>query len=158
MIRKALKGVWQVILKALQQGMTSRGMALTLAMGVVLSIFPVYGITTLLCLLVAILFRLNIIVIQAVNYLMTPVQLVLLIPFLKSGSWLMGLNSDTLTFNGLMNRFKSDFWGVVQELGWVILGGISVWLLIAIPVFLVLFFIAYWILERWRRNKLPGTA
>jgi uncharacterized protein (DUF2062 family) len=158
MIRKALKGVWQVILKALQQGMTSRGMALTLAMGVVLSIFPVYGITTLLCLLVAILFRLNIIVIQAVNYLMTPVQLILLIPFLKSGSWLLGLNSDALTFNGLINRFKSDFGGVVQELGWVILGGISVWLLIAIPVFLILFFVAYWILERWRRNKLPGTA
>jgi hypothetical protein len=57
-----------------------------------------------------------------------------------------------------MNRFKSDFGGVVQELGWVILGGISVWLLIAIPVFLILFFVAYWILERWRRNKLPGTA
>ena len=138
--------------------MTTRGMALTLAMGVVLSIFPVYGITTLLCLLVAVIFRLNIVVIQAVNYLMTPVQLVLLIPFLKSGSWLMGFNNDSLTFNSLMNRFQSDFWGVVQELGWVILGGISIWFFISIPVFLILFTVAYWILDRWKRNKLFDTV
>ena len=64
MIRRALIRVWQVILKALKQGMTTRGMALTLAMGVVLSIFPVYGITTLLCLLVAVIFRLNIVVLE----------------------------------------------------------------------------------------------
>lgn len=52
--------ITNLLVKALSQGMTPRTLAVTCSLGVVLGIFPLFGTTTLICLGVAILFRLNI--------------------------------------------------------------------------------------------------
>lgn len=153
MIRKALNRFWQVIASALRQGATPRKLAIACAMGCVISIFPVFGTTTLLCFLVAIAFRLNIVVIQTVNYLLTPIQVVMLIPFMQGGIFLFGLSNVSLEVNDLLFRFKNDFGTVFQELGGVVLSGIAVWVLVAIPLFFMLFFIFHALLLRWMRRE-----
>ena len=77
-----------VLAQALYQGLTPRKLALTCAFGVVLGLFPVFGVTTLLCFVAAFLFRLNIPIIQLVNYLIAPLQLILIIPFIQVGIYL----------------------------------------------------------------------
>lgn len=69
----------------LTQGISPGKLALTLALGMTLSCFPVFGATTILCALVAIVFRLNLPVIEVGNYLALPLQMILLVPFLRLG-------------------------------------------------------------------------
>jgi uncharacterized protein (DUF2062 family) len=73
------------LLHLLRQGLTPEKLALSLALGAGLSCFPVFGTTTLLCTIVAVAFRLNLPAIQVGNYLALPLQLALLIPFLRLG-------------------------------------------------------------------------
>lgn len=153
MIRKALNRFWQVIASTLQLGVTPRKLAIACAMGGVISIFPVFGSTTLLCFLVAIVFRLNIVVIQTVNYLLTPLQVLLLIPFMQGGIFLFHLTPISLDVDELMLRFKNGFGALIMELGGVILGGIAVWMMVAIPLFFLLFFIFHALLLRWMRRR-----
>lgn len=158
LIRKALNRFWQVIASALRQGATPRKLAIACAMGCVISIFPVFGSTTLFCFLVAIVFRLNIVVIQAVNYLLTPLQVALLIPFMQGGISLFTLTPVLLDVNVLMLRFKNDFGALLRDLGGVMLGGIAVWMMVAIPLFFLLFFIFHYGLLRWRDHKAKESA
>jgi len=153
LIRNSLKKFWQHISKALQQGITPQKLAITCSLGAILSIFPVYGLTTLLCLAMAPIFRLNILVMLAVNYLLTPIQLLLMLPFLQGGIWLFGLNNVLLDLDELVLRFKSDFISLINDFGSIILGGIVIWAIIAIPIFMMLYYTFYWIILRLKINK-----
>jgi uncharacterized protein (DUF2062 family) len=73
------------LMHLLRQGLTPEKLALSLALGVGFSCFPVFGTTTTLCTIVALAFRLNLPAIQIGNYLALPLQLGLFIPFLRLG-------------------------------------------------------------------------
>ena len=57
-----------LVVDLLRQGMTPRKVALTLVLGLVISVFPIVGVPTLLCTVVALGLQLNLPLIQAVNY------------------------------------------------------------------------------------------
>ena len=63
------------IVELLRQGVTPEKMALSLALGVAMGVFPLLGTTTALCALVALIWRLNLPAIQIVNYLSTRCRL-----------------------------------------------------------------------------------
>ena len=73
----------------LSQGISPRRLALTLALGVAVGCIPVVGIPTLLCAALAFAFRLNFPVIQAANYAVMPLQLILIVPFVRLGRRLL---------------------------------------------------------------------
>ena len=79
----------------IRQGMTPGEIALTVGTGVGLGIFPVLGISSVFCAYVAYRFRLNHLLIQAVNYLSLPLQLLLLIPFARLGEELFRVRAAT---------------------------------------------------------------
>ena len=74
----------------LVQGLSPEKIALTLAVSLVLAAFPVIGATTILCTTAALVLKLNMPLTQAVNYFSAPIQLVLLIPFMRLGSLFFG--------------------------------------------------------------------
>ena len=76
----------EVIRSMLKEGMSTKKITLCITLGITLGIFPVVGMTTVLCTLAALVFRLNLPAIQVVNYMMYPVQLALLVPFYGAGS------------------------------------------------------------------------
>lgn len=61
-------------------------LAWSIALGLVIGINPLLGSTTLLCLGLAALFRLNIAASQLANHIVYPLEIVLAIPFLRLGS------------------------------------------------------------------------
>lgn len=158
LIRKQLHKFWQVILKALQQGMTPNKLAFTCALGAVLSVFPVYGSTTLLCLAAAALLRLNVMVILAVNYLLTPVQLLVLIPLLQGGAYVFQLNTVLLDYSEFVLRFKNDFASLISDFGFVLLAGMAFWLVIAIPLFFMLYYSVFYFLKQIRKKELEELS
>jgi hypothetical protein len=68
----------QPFIKLLCQGLSPERLALSVAVGIAVGVFPIFGTTTMLCAPVAILFRLNIPAVQLVNYLVFPLQILLL--------------------------------------------------------------------------------
>lgn len=142
----------KVVAQALYQGLTPRKLALTCAFGVVLGIFPVFGLTTLLCFGAAFLFRLNIPIIQVVNYVFAPLQLILIIPFIKLGTYIFRLNPFPYSSDQLLVMFKDDLWVLVKEAGLALAIGIGIWMVLAVPLFLILFYTSFWLANQWKRN------
>lgn len=75
------------------QSASPKHAALSVAIGFYAGIFPVFGLTTALCILLTILFRANHLISVAVNLLVAPLQMLLIVPFIKTGLAL--LNPDT---------------------------------------------------------------
>ena len=65
----------------LKQGITPRKLALTVALGFVIGLFPSLGITSILCILLALILRLNVPAILLINFFAYPLQLIFFIPF-----------------------------------------------------------------------------
>jgi len=72
----------------LRKGISPRRLALTLALGFAIGCIPVVGVPTVLCAALALALRLNLPAIQAANYAAMPLQLLLIVPFVRMGGWL----------------------------------------------------------------------
>lgn len=125
----------------LLQGITPRQLALSLAVGAAVGTFPVLGTTTLLCLAIALVLRLNVVAIQLVNWVVYPVQILLLIPFYRMGSLLFATQHPTFSASQLLSRFQDDLGGALRDYGDATLHAAAAWSLTAVPVALVLFVI-----------------
>ena len=76
------------MLRMLRRGASPRRLAWSLAVGIIIGINPIIGSSTLAALAVAHLFKLNHTAAQIGVQGAYPVQLLLLLPFLRAGSWL----------------------------------------------------------------------
>jgi uncharacterized protein (DUF2062 family) len=74
------------ILALLRMGATPRRLAWSIAVGLLIGLNPVIGTTTLMCLALAGCFRLNVVASQIANHAMFPLELVLVVPFIRLGS------------------------------------------------------------------------
>jgi len=123
------------VMAQLRQGITPEQVALTIALGGVLGVFPVLGATTALCALAGVWLRLNQPLIQLVNYVVYPAQLALLIPFYRAGEWLFeSAPVPLIDVPELVARFGADPGRFVMDYGRVGLYGIVVWALLAPPL------------------------
>ena len=129
------------IVTQLTQGVTPEKIAFTIALGIALGVFPILGSTTLLCAFAGILVRLNQPIIQSVNYLVYPLQLVLLIPFYRVGEHLLGRAPVPLSVTLLIDRFQADTFQFLKDFGMIGVGGILVWLIIAPVAVAAIYFI-----------------
>src|SRR5271157_6385026 len=69
----------------LSQGISPQRLALTLALGFAIGCIPMLGVATALCILVSFALRLNFPAIQAANWLAMPLQMLLIVPFMRLG-------------------------------------------------------------------------
>jgi len=129
------------IAKLLRRGISPERLALGMAVGLVLGIFPVIGSTTLLCIFAAFLLKLNLPAIQLVNYLAYPLQILLLIPFFHFGAWLFGMEPLPLSGSQLISMFKTDLWGTILNLWDTTMRAIVAWCLISLPATASLYYI-----------------
>jgi uncharacterized protein (DUF2062 family) len=115
----------------LSQGISPRRLALTLALGFAIGCIPVIGIPTVLCATVALALRLNLPVIQAANYAAMPLQLALIVPFMRLGRWLVTTESSRLVYpRAFFTLSASD---IASHMGRMAGQALLAWLLVAIP-------------------------
>ena len=114
-------------LDLLRQGITPEKLALTIALGVVLGVTPVLGSTTILCAAAALALRLNLPAIQLVNGLTYPLQIAMIVPFLKAGAWVFGDQATKLSIGELLTLVRTDLWRTVASLWTATLHALAVW-------------------------------
>jgi uncharacterized protein (DUF2062 family) len=122
------------LLALLRQGVTPRELALCLALGTTIGLIPVLGVSTVLCALVALALRLNMPAIQLVNYLLTPLQLILIIPLLRFGEYLAGAPPFPVTLQSGLALLSQGVIDALRILATAIAHATLGWLAVA-PLF-----------------------
>ncbi|MDO8952173.1 MAG: DUF2062 domain-containing protein [Draconibacterium sp.] len=114
---------------------TRQKRALSLTLGFYLGIFPVFGTTTLLTFSVSMFLRLNHFLAQGMNLLATPLQLVMIYPFLKSGRLIFFNEKQVFPNVSVQSLFSIESWISLCYLLESVTGGIIVWAFTAIITF-----------------------
>lgn len=130
----------------LLQGVSPERLALTLALGCAIGCIPVVGVPTLLCAALALALKLNLPAIQAANYLVMPLQLVLIVPFVRLGGWLIASpDKQTVAAGALLHTSPLR---LLRDLGSMAGRALLAWVVIAVPVVLLLTFTLTLVLRR----------
>src|ERR1700689_5282532 len=111
--RSAIGHAWHhrvrgVILTQLRQGITAEKISLTLAIGLVLGLFPIFGTTSALCVLAGLWLKLNQAMIQLVNWFAAPLQLPGIYLFVRIGEWLTHSAPVQFSIPGLVQQFRAS--------------------------------------------------
>jgi uncharacterized protein (DUF2062 family) len=127
------------ILGLLKQGISPEKIAMSMSCGIVMGLFPIVGITSLLCIVTAFFFNLNQAMTQLFNWLAYPLQIVLIIPFFRFGSFLFHTEPITVTVHHVIDSYRADFWGTIHLLEEITLHAAVAWLIICIPLGIILY-------------------
>jgi uncharacterized protein (DUF2062 family) len=141
-----IASVKQSVADWLRQGISPRRLALTLALGFAIGCFPVVGIPTALCALLALALRLNLPAIQAANYLVMPLQLVLIVPFVRLGGWLLASGPNQVTkAGGLLHASPMN---LLLGFGGLAGHAMLAWLVLAVPAVVLMTLTLTMLLQR----------
>jgi uncharacterized protein (DUF2062 family) len=143
-----LTRILRPLLSLLSQGLTRQKLAWSLALGFACSVHPMVGATTLLCLVVGRVFRLNHLVMQMVNYFAYPIQVILIIPHLRIGEYLVHAKPLRMPLNEIMHFVTTDPRHAIAVLSISLLHATLGWLVMAIVFVPILYFAFYNILKR----------
>jgi uncharacterized protein (DUF2062 family) len=142
----------QPFIELLKQGMSPEKIALTVALGISIGVIPMIGSTTMLCTLAAVTLRLNLPAIMLVNGLVYPMQLTLIVPFLRAGAWLFHVEGPKLTVVQIFNLIRANVWHATVILWVSTMHALVVWLIAASVVSSVAYLLILLLLRRlWVR-------
>jgi uncharacterized protein (DUF2062 family) len=141
------------LLALLRQGVTPQRLAMSVALGAGIGLVPVLGVSTALCAAAALALGLNLPAIQLVNYLLTPVQLLLIIPQLRLGEWLVGAPRFPITLESGLAMLADGVLPAVRALSTAILHATLAWLAVAPLLVLLLYLLLAGVFRR-----LPSTT
>jgi uncharacterized protein (DUF2062 family) len=138
--------IFEPLLSLLKQGISPERLALCVAIGVVIGNIPILGISTILCTAIALAFRLNLPAMQIVQAAMAPTQILLIIPFVRLGEWLLRVPPQPVSIKeglALMAQGVGHaivaLWDAIMHAGfaWILVAPCAVFLLYRIltPVF-----------------------
>lgn len=122
------------VLALLRKGATPQRLAWSLAIGVMIGINPLLGSTTVLALLLAWVFRLNIAASQIGTHGAYPLQLLLLLPFLHAGTMAFHTAQLPLAPHQIMAFAKTHPWQLVRLLWTWEWHALIIWAVLALVV------------------------
>jgi uncharacterized protein (DUF2062 family) len=120
------------IVAQLTQGVTPDHLALTLAVGSACSLFPFFGFTALLNLGIGVMLRMNQPLLQTLNQLVGPLQIILILVHVRIGEVIWRAQGDHFTFGEMMRVFRAmSFADFLQRFGWAGVHALTSWILIS---------------------------
>lgn len=147
MIRRKFR---DLIKNIFAQGISPRKLALTISLGIFIGTVPLLWGSTLICAVVAVLFRLNQPSIQAANYLVYPVQLALIIPFYRMGAGMFPWGPP-VSLDIVSKVNMAEWMGNIIPIIAATFKALAAWFLIVAPLAVVLYLLLWIIFTR-----LPG--
>jgi len=130
-MNKSLEILKQNVAMWLRLDISPQRLALTLALGFAIGCIPVLGVTTALCIVAAFALRLNFPIIQAANWLAAPLQLLLIVPFVRLGGRLFAFGSvRAVEISSLLHASPLV---MILQVGSIVGQALLAWLLIAVP-------------------------
>ena len=149
--------VVQPVRTQLTLGIAPDRIAATLGVGTACALFPFLGATALLNLAVGIAFRMNQPILQTLNQLLGPLQLVLILVYVRIGEVLWQSERQQFTITGMLRTFHdSSFGEFLRQFGWAGVHALSAWA-ISVPLILALVYFSFRpVLRRAARTTPPA--
>jgi uncharacterized protein (DUF2062 family) len=141
----------------LTQGITPEKIALTMAVGSALALFPIFGTTTLLCLLAGIVLKLNQAIIQLVNMLCATIHFPLIVCLFRLGHMMFGVPYTHIGL-GMIHHMLDTFWEdptkFFERFGLDALHAIAAWAVLAPMWMMIIYMIALPVVREVLRRRL----
>jgi uncharacterized protein (DUF2062 family) len=135
----------------IKQDLSAPKMSKAVAWGLFLGIIPFFcGVNIMLSALVCWRFKLNHLLVQLVNNVVYPLQLILFVPFIKIGVKWFSSSEMVFSSNLILSIFKDNVWDGICLLGSWNLYGLLAWLILGVPSGIVVYFISLKLFERFR--------
>ena len=131
--------LFKPFLALLSHGMAPDRLALCVAIGVVVGNIPILGVSTIICGVIALAFRLNLPAIQIVQAAMAPTQILLIIPFVRLGEWLLRAPRQPVSISEALALAAQGAGHAFAALGDAILHAGLAWILLAPVAVIVLY-------------------
>ncbi len=138
------------LIRIIKEGISIERLSIALALGITIGLMPLYGLTTLLVGCVALSLRLNFIAMQIAHYIVTPLQLALIIPFYRMGVVMIKVSEHSFSIHQYIHLLKTDFWHTLNEFWLINLSAVGIWLIVSIPLFLGLYFGLFYVLGKYK--------
>ncbi|WPP48542.1 DUF2062 domain-containing protein [Catalinimonas niigatensis] len=145
--------VGKMVLGLLKQGMSAQKLSLTLSLGVVLGIVPVFGFVTAVCAGIAAWWRLNIPLAIAVLYAVMPLQILLFIPFIRLGESIFGISKLVLAPEKILDHLQLDPLGYMLQIWHSVLGALGAWALCALLLGSAIYYLSFFVIGRFKKKK-----
>lgn len=117
-----------------KQGLSPKQLSQSIIVSGAFSIIPILGVSTFILTALSIKKKLNLPIMIAISYLMWPIQILLIIPFIKTGEFIFSVPSTHHTAEEIINSFQNDFFKTLSYLSFELLCGLGGWLLTAVPI------------------------
>ena len=147
------------VVEQLTLGVTPDRLAITLAVATTTAIFPLLGATTALTLGAGLALRLNQVVVHTVNQLLAPVQLLLILAYVRAGEWLWRAPVDHFSVTDVVRTFHENGWSeFLRRFGWAGVHAVTAWVVSAPFVGLGIYLLARVPLARMATVARPAPA
>ena len=126
---------------------------MTLAIGVVSGLIPIIGLTTAVCVALLLILRQNYAIGQAVNWILAPIHLLLIIPFMRLGAALLGYTNVRISLSQIILAFEPGIWSGLKTVGIMHLYGALAWSVVAVPAGTLVYFLVLGLLRLFQKRK-----
>jgi|TARA_B110000037_G_scaffold26369_1_gene30925 uncharacterized protein (DUF2062 family) len=122
----------QPVVNQLKQGTTPEKLSWSISLGATLGIFPIMGSTSVVCLVIGHIFKLNQAVIHLFKTLTYPIHLPMILVFIHLGEKLNGVPPTSFSITQLVIQFKENPAQFASDFGMAALYGIEAWAISAV--------------------------
>ena len=122
------------IIALLNQGLTPKELSQSIIVSGLISTIPILGVSTFMITTVSLKRKLNLPVMISLSYLMWPVQILLIIPFIRVGEFIFSVPRNHHTVEEILSSFQNSFFQTLSHLSFELLCGLGGWMLTAVPV------------------------
>lgn len=144
------------IIALFKQGLTPIELTQSIIVSGVISIIPILGLTTLLLTTLSLKRKLNLPIMIAQSFIMWPVQIVMIVPFINIGEFIFSIPKTNHPASEIILSFQNSFFTTLSHLSFELLCGFGGWLLTAVPFSIVLYLVSIFILKLLLKGKMRG--
>ena len=117
-----------------KQGLSPKELSQSLIVSGLISTIPILGVSTFMITTVSLKRKLNLPVMISLSYLMWPIQILLIIPFIRVGEFIFSVPRNHHTAEEIISSFQNSFFQTVSQLSFELLCGLGGWFLTAVPL------------------------
>lgn len=136
-----------------KQGLTPIQLTQSILVSALISIIPILGVSTFLLTVLSIKRKLNLPIMIAISYIMWPIQLLMIIPFVNIGEFIFSIPQSNHSAQEIIASFQESFFGTLSRLSFELLCGFGGWLLTAVPFFTLVYFVSITIFKLISNDK-----
>ena len=141
------------IIALFKQGLTPIELTQSIIVSGLISTIPILGVSTFLLTALSLKRKLNLPIMIAQSYLMWPIQVIMIIPFINIGEFIFSVPKTNHSAQEIIASFQNSFFATLSHLSFELLCGFGGWLLTAVPFSVGVYLVSIFILKLLLKAK-----